>query len=80
MPRQSLYLFKRDGILDAIRTITNATGQSPSVREIAEVADVSVATLHAYLQRMREEGVITWTEKHHRSLQLTDQSGTVRRV
>lgn len=70
MPRQSLYMFKRDGILDAIDTLTVAGGKAPSIREIADVADVSIATLHSYLQRMKEEGLISWTERHHRSLRL----------
>lgn len=71
MPRQSLYPFKRDGILDAVSALTAAKGKAPSIREIAEVADVSLATLHSYLERMRDEGVITWTERHHRSLKVT---------
>lgn len=70
MARQSLYEYKRDGILTAVQTLTNANGQAPSLREVADVADISVATLHSYLRRMRDEGVVTWTEKHHRSLQV----------
>lgn len=70
MPRHSLYLFKRDGILEVIETLTNASGKAPSIREIAEVADVSIATLHLYLTKMKEEGLISWTERHHRSLRV----------
>lgn len=70
MPRQSLYQFKRDGILDTIETLSAATGKAPSIREIAEVADVSIATLHLYLTKMKEEGLIVWTERHHRSLKV----------
>lgn len=71
MPRQSLYQFKRDGIINAVETLTAATGKAPSIREIAEVADVSIATLHSYLVRMKDEGVISWTERHHRSLKVS---------
>lgn len=70
MARQSLYSYKRDGILQAIETLSRAHGRAPSLREIAEVADVSVATLHSYLRRMQAEGVVTWAEKHHRSLRV----------
>lgn len=71
MPRQSLYHFKRDGILEAVSTLTDANkGKAPSIREIAEVADVSIATLHSYLVKMKNEGVIEWTERHHRSLKV----------
>lgn len=72
MPRQSLYMYKREGILDAVATLTAASGgKAPSIREIAEVADVSIATLHLYLHKMKDEGVISWTERHHRTLKVT---------
>lgn len=70
MARQSLYEYKRDGILEAIQSLTSARGRAPSLREIADVADVSVATLHSYLRRMQEEGVVTWESRHHRSLKV----------
>lgn len=70
MARASLYEFKRDGILQAIESLTGATGRSPSMREIAEISDVSVATLHSYLGRMREEGLIEWSPRSHRSLRV----------
>lgn len=80
MPRQSLYMYKRDGILDAIETLTAATGKAPSIREIAQVADVSIATLHSYLTKMKDEGVISWTERHHRSLKVIPVGiGSIRR-
>lgn len=74
MARQSLYEYKRDGILEAIQSLTAAKGRAPSLREIADVADVSVATLHSYLRRMQTEGVVTWESKHHRSLKVVGSS------
>lgn len=71
MGRQSLYDYKREGILTAVKTLTDAFGKAPSLREVADVADISVATLHSYLLKMRSEGVVTWTEKNHRSLKVT---------
>lgn len=78
MARQSLYEFKRDGILQAIETLSTAKGRAPSLREIAEVADVSVATLHSYLLKMQNEGLVQWDKKHHRSLKVvgSHQSGS----
>jgi predicted transcriptional regulator len=75
--RQSLYEYKRDGILSAVATLTEAQGKAPSLREIASVADVSVATLHSYLLKMKEEGVVQWTEKHHRSLRVQTPGSTL---
>lgn len=68
MARQSLYELKKDGITHAIRVLTTAQGRSPSLREVAAAADISVATLHSYLQKMRREGLVKWSERHHRSL------------
>jgi DNA-binding IclR family transcriptional regulator len=73
MGRASLYEFKRDGILEVIRRLS-ASGRAPSLREVASVADVSVATLHSYLKRMADEGLVEWHSKSHRSLRLTEPS------
>lgn len=70
MARQSLYDFKKDGILDAIQRLTRSHGRAPSLREVADIADVSVATLHSYLKKLRTEGLVEWSERHHRSLQV----------
>lgn len=70
MGRQSLYHYKRDGIVEAI-TRLSTDGRSPSLREVADVADVSVATLHSYLSKMRDEGLVEWNEKSHRSLRIS---------
>lgn len=77
MARASLYEFKRDGILEAIVSITSATGRAPSMREVADVADVSVATLHSYLQQMRQEGLVEWRERSHRSLRVLKKPETL---
>ena len=70
MARQSLYGYKKDGILLAIETLAQAGGRAPSLREVADVADVSVATLHSYLVKMQVEGLVEWNEKSHRSLRV----------
>lgn len=76
MARQSLYQYKREGILQAIQSLTTSTGRSPSLREIADVANVSVATLHAYLKKMQDEGVVAWDSNKHRSLKVIGSNPT----
>ena len=82
MARQSLYLLRRDSILEAVEKLSAATGRSPSLREVSDVTDVSVASLHSYLHKMRVEGVIEWEPKSHRSLRIVpmSQSSHVHRV
>lgn len=75
MARQSLYLIRRDAILEAIEKLSAAHGgRSPSLREISDLADVSVASLHAYLSKMRQEGLIEWEPKSHRSLKIVSMN------
>lgn len=71
MPRVSQYEFKRDDILATIQALTSESGRSPSMREVADVVDVSIATLHSYLNQMREEGLVEWQNRSHRSLRVT---------
>ena len=70
MPRISQYEFKRDDILSTISALTSESGRSPSMREVADVVDVSIATLHSYLNQMREEGLVEWQNRSHRSLRV----------
>lgn len=72
MARASLYDFKKDGILEAIKRLTDSDpkGRPPSLRQVADVTDTPVATLHAYVTRLRSEGLVEWSERHHRSLRL----------
>ena len=70
MARQSLYGYKKAGILQAIETLSRAGGRAPSLREVANVADVSVATLHSYLSKMQVEGLVEWNHKSHRTLRI----------
>lgn len=68
MGRESLYFFRRDAILEAIERMT-INGKAPSMREIGDVTGIALASLHKYLETMREEGVVEWT--YSRTLRLT---------
>lgn len=71
MGRRSQYPVKRDEIVSAIAALTEERHRNPSVREIAERTGLSVATLHSYLQRLADDGLIEWRSKRHRSIRLT---------
>lgn len=71
MARASGYENARDDLLQMIDAAARAHGRPPSVRQLAEHVSVGVATLHSYLQKMAEEGLVTWQPKHHRSLKIT---------
>lgn len=71
MPRESRYDISRHKVLQMINAKQLSHGQPPSVRELAEVADVGVATMHDYLVRLNEEGLVEWQPGKHRSLRLS---------
>lgn len=69
MARPSLYEYRKDAVMDTIDTLARALGNTPpSLREVAAVVGVSVATLHNYLTMMETEGLVEWQPGHHRSL------------
>lgn len=71
MGRRSLYEIRKDSVLYAIKQLTDQRGSPPSLRDVAEVTGISVSTLHHYLPRMAEEGLVTWQPKSHRTVRLT---------
>lgn len=73
MGRQSQYPVKRDEIVTAISTILGESHRNPTMREIATRTNLSVATLHAYLGKLSDEGLIEWRTKRHRSIRLTPE-------
>lgn len=75
MARRSNYPAKRDEILRAVAAHLQHKGKTPTVRELAERTNLSVGTLHSYMERLAEEGLIEWRPRQHRSIRLT-QEGT----
>lgn len=71
MARKSHYMANKLVILQSIHGLTLQRRTAPSVREVAEDTEISMATLHSYLQRLHQEGLVQWRPKRHRSLQLT---------
>jgi len=69
MSRHNMYEYHKDGVLVAIDTLAAGLGNTPpSLREVAKVVGVSVGTLHNYLTRMEQEGLVEWRPGAHRSL------------
>lgn len=71
MARDSHYKDHRSEVLKVIREKDLSHGKPPSIRELAGAVDVGVATMHHYLERLREEGLVEWQPGKHRSLRLT---------
>ena len=73
MARASQYTQNREKILRSVADAAHSHGRSPSVRQLAEQVGVGVATMHSYLQKLSEEGLIEWRPGRHRSIHLTPQ-------
>lgn len=71
MARASQYAENRDKILKSVNDAAVEHGKAPSVRDLAESYGVGVATMHSYLEKLAEEGMVEWRQGRHRSLRLT---------
>lgn len=71
MARPSRYSELRRSVLIAIKGLSKTEGKPPTLRELSEVTGVSVSTMHSYVQRLHDEGMVTWQPRSHRSIRLT---------
>lgn len=63
-------------IMDYIRKFSDENGYTPSVREIgAECGIKSTATVHSYLERLADRGLLNKTDNKKRSVSLSRSSG-----
>lgn len=73
MARVSQYGDKREELLSMIAEAMIAHGKAPSIRDLATRLNVGVGTIHSYLVKLAEEGVIEWKQGKHRSLKVTQK-------
>ncbi len=63
-------------VMDYIRKFQEENGYTPSVREIGQECGIkSTATVHTYLERLREKGYLTKTDRKKRSVSVGKGSG-----
>lgn len=72
MPKPSGINEKRDQIIRFISEQINEKGYPPSVREIAKAVNVrSSSTIHTYLSKLKEEGLLQKDGANSRAIRLT---------
>lgn len=71
MSRATRYEEVAPKVIEAVRAAEDRHSPAPSVRQLAEEANVAVATMHSYLTKLAEEGLIEWRTGRHRTLRLT---------
>jgi DNA-binding IclR family transcriptional regulator len=74
MARLSQYRDQRLAVLTEISERVRRHSKVPTVRELAERFDISAATMHSWLTRLAEEGLVEWTPGRHRSLRCTPRA------
>ena len=63
-------------LMDYIRKFQEENGYTPSVREIGQECNIkSTATVHTYLERLRDKGYLSKTDKKKRSVSIGRGSG-----
>lgn len=58
-------------VLSGIWEAESRHSRPPSVRGLADGCGVAVATMHSYLAKLAEDGLVEWSAGRHRSLKLT---------
>ena len=71
MARASQFEANRAEVLGSIAD--PAHGKPPSVRDLAQRVNVSPSTMHTYLTKLSDEGLIEWKQGRHRTLQATPE-------
>lgn len=71
MARPSLFPQFHGTILREIAKAHEEHRRAPSVRDLADVCNVSVSTMHDYLARIVERGELDWRPRAHRAVKLT---------
>lgn len=74
MARASQYADKKLDVVAEIHERVRRHSRTPTVRELATRFEVSAATMHSWLNRLNEEGLVEWTPGRHRSLRVTPQA------
>ena len=74
MARASKYSDQKLVVLQEIADRVRHHSKVPSVRELADRFQVSPATMHSWLNRLNNEGLVEWTPGRHRSLRVTPQA------
>lgn len=76
MARASKYPEVKKDVLGAIVEAAVAHRSGPSVRDLATSFEVSPSTMHSFLSKLADEGLVEWNPGRHRSLRPT-QAGFV---
>ena len=74
MARGSRFDSAKDEVLQTINGAVSRHAKAPTVRELADSFGVAPATMHSWLSKLAEEGLIVWAPGRHRSLKLTPQA------
>lgn len=71
MARVSQYGDQKVAVLAEISERVRRHSKVPTVRELADRFAISTATMHSWLKRLAEEGLVEWSPGRHRSLRCT---------
>lgn len=71
--RVSRFGEKRVEVLTQVVNAMRRHSKVPTVRELADRFDISPGTMHSWLTKLAEEGLIEWTPRTHRSLHCTPE-------
>lgn len=72
---------KKEQIYDFLKSYTETKGYPPSVREICEAVSLkSTSTVHGYLKKLENEGLIKRDPTKPRALEITELNNTIKEL
>lgn len=58
----------KQNILDAIEILSASKGYPPTFREVADWLGISLTACNFHLVKMRDQGMVAWTDNNRRTL------------
>jgi len=73
MGRRNQFDTYKNIVVLTVKHIEQNYGHGATIQEIADAANISVASAHKYVKRLHTEGTLEWRPRAHRSIRLAPQ-------
>ena len=65
---------KQESIYQSIKRYIKDNKEAPTVRELAQIHNKSISTIHDYIVKLKDKGYITYIENSGRSIRIKRKS------
>ena len=65
---------KQESIYQSIKRYIKENKEAPTVRELGEIHNKSISTIHDYIVKLKDKGYITYIQNSGRSIRIKRKS------